>query len=76
MERIPVIMINRDLSHLPRFNLPEGFFVRAFTHEDDAVWAKVESAAGEFKTTGEALRHFHEEFGNHLQELRHRCIFV
>lgn len=73
---IELFMHRPSLTGIPDFPLPEGYAIRSFRCGDEAHWARIECAAGEFKTEEAALRHFRKEFGDHPAEMERRCLFV
>ena len=76
MQEIPVCMIRRDLDNLPECPLPDGYHFRTFRAGNNTLWAEVHTDAGQFKDLEAALKCFEKEFGQHLQELESRNIFV
>ncbi|MDH7571644.1 MAG: GNAT family N-acetyltransferase, partial [Armatimonadota bacterium] len=76
MERISVIMIRENLENLPRYGLPPGYGLRTYRLGDEAHWAEIETAAGEFASTERALAQFSKEFLPFPQELASRCFFL
>ncbi|MEB8067925.1 hypothetical protein [Mammaliicoccus fleurettii] len=76
MERIKLKMFRNNLENFPQFELPEGYTIRMFRQGDEHNWAKVETAAGEFKDTDEALKRFNKEFGSNIEEMKYRCLFI
>jgi ribosomal protein S18 acetylase RimI-like enzyme len=76
MERISLVMVRPDLWDLPRFDLPEGYWIRTFRIGDEWSWARIEAAAAEFDRPGRARDHFAREFGDHLTEVSRRCHFL
>lgn len=76
MERIKLKMFRNNLENFPQFELPEGYTIRMFRQGDEHNWAKVETAAGEFKDTDEALKRFNKEFGTNIEEMKYRCLFI
>jgi len=73
---VELVMVLDDLSGLPRFALPSAYSYRGFRRGDEELWARIETSAGEFASTEEAIQLFRREFGEHQPELRDRCIFV
>ena len=69
-------MLNNDLSKIPKYKLPQGFSVKTYRSGDENEWARIEHAAGEFKTRAEGLEHFNVEFGPFLSEFHERCFFI
>ncbi len=76
MKYIPLTMIRSDTENIPLFDLPEGYSIRNFKKGDQHTWAEIETAAGEFKTTDEALQRFNEEFGPYIKEFEQRSLFL
>jgi GNAT superfamily N-acetyltransferase len=76
MKPVKLVMVREDLSELPRYDLPPGFSCRAFRPGDAALWARIETSAGEFAAVDQGIGHFHKEFGEHQRELCERCIFI
>jgi len=73
---IPLTMQCPNLLEIPDAPLPAGYEVRTFRRGDETAWARIECAAGEFKTEEEALQHFRKEFGEHLAGMEERCLFI
>jgi len=73
---IPLTMIRKDLDNLPSFSCPDGFALRYFRPGEQHHWARIEHLADEFPDEGQALYHFEEEFGNHLESMAERCFFL
>jgi len=76
VEKIDLVMVKDNLTSLSRYDLPAGFFYRMFQEGDDAIWAEIETSAGEFASDDLAIQHFRKEFGKFHQELYNRCVFV
>lgn len=73
---IELIMVRPNLLHIPNALLPERYSIRTFRPGDEKHWANIEHAAGEFKTPEAALHRFRDEFGDHIDEMEKRCLFV
>lgn len=73
---IPLVMSHGCLLHTPDAGLPEGYSLRLFRPGDEAYWAEIVTAAGEFDTAEEALDYFHSHFGPHYDALADRCLFL
>jgi GNAT superfamily N-acetyltransferase len=73
---IRLTMFRPDLLNIPEAALPEGYSIRHFQPGDEAHWAYIEQAAGEFKTTEAAREHFEREFGSDIAAMRQRCLFL
>ncbi|PYI55951.1 GNAT family N-acetyltransferase [Paenibacillus flagellatus] len=69
-------MIRPHFRDIPQPAWPDGYAIRRFRAGDERHWARIEQAAGEFKTTDDALRRFRDEFGPHVAEMERRCLFV
>ncbi len=76
MEYFPLAMYRENLDNIPEYNLPEGFNLRLFEDNDEMNWAQIETAVGEFSDINKALDRFKNEFSNHLEEMKKRCIFL
>lgn len=76
MKKIRVAMTRKDLKNIPEYALPEGFTLRLFQAGDEAEWARVETAAGEFDNEEQALERFEREFFPYLDEFSKRCLFI
>ena len=68
--------MRKDLADIPEYALSEGFRVRLFQEGEQAEWARVETAAGEFVSEAKAIERFKREFGPHLEEFAKRCVFL
>jgi len=69
-------MVRPKILDIPEAALPGGFSIRTYRTGDEEHWARIEQAAGEFKSTEAALRRFREEFGEYTDEMERRCLFV
>lgn len=69
-------MTRTDLNNIPKHSLPEGFTLRLFQAGEQAEWARVETAAGEFENEEKAMERFNQEFAAHLDEFAKRCLFL
>ena len=50
------------LDRLPEYSLPEGYEWRFFAPGDEAHWTRIETSAGEFKNTDDALKGFRKYY--------------
>lgn len=73
---IPLVMVRHDLEGIPELPVPAGYRIRTFVPGDEAAWARVETAAGEFTGEAQALDRFTSEFGPHLAEMEERCLLL
>lgn len=69
-------MLRPNLLAVPDAPLPAGYALRTYRDGDEEHWARIEHAAGEFKSPVDALRRFREEFGPHTAEMERRCLFL
>ncbi len=76
LKYIELTMIRNDTKNIPQFELPEGFSIRHFRESDLQLWADIETAAGEFKTTDEALQQLQTEFIPYIKEFEQRSLFL
>lgn len=76
MKRLRLKMVRNDLADIPNYSLPEGFTFRLFEKGDENIWARIETSVGEFESEEAALERFRTEFGNHLEEMAERCLFI
>lgn len=76
MDDTPVLMVRDNLEDLPSHTLPPGYRVRKFRKGEARLWAQVEAAAGEFESAEAALARFIHEFGDRLDEMEDRCLFL
>ena len=76
MQDIPITMIHHDISLIPSFKLPRGYTTRNFTDSDQAIWAAIETAAGEFDTIENALERFDKEFSPYIDKFTQRSLFL
>lgn len=76
MERIKLKMLRDNMENIPQYELPEGFTIRKFRDGDEHNWAKIETSAKEFSDIEKALKRFDKEFGNNIEEIRNRCLFI
>jgi len=75
-EVIRVTMTRPDLDAIPAHAFSGGYGCRLFRPGDEAAWAEIESAAGEFASEGAAREHFAREFGPFEDDLMHRCLLL
>ncbi|MEF3304934.1 GNAT family N-acetyltransferase [Paenibacillus sp. GYB003] len=73
---VELFMRRPNLLQIPDAPLPDGYSIRSFAAGEDAHWARIEHAAGEFKTEDDALRHFRNEFGGKPEQMEKRCLFL
>lgn len=76
MKRIRLAMIRENMQDIPQYTLPEGFEMRLFEKGDEHHWANNETRVDEFTDEKAALAHFSKEFGNHIEEMTERCLFI
>jgi ribosomal protein S18 acetylase RimI-like enzyme len=69
-------MVRPNMLDIPEEALPAGCSIRAYRTGDEAHWARIEQAAGEFKSAEAALKRFRDEFGEYAAEMEKRCLFV
>lgn len=74
--RLPLIMVRETLLDLPAPVRPAGFSHRLYRIGDRSVWARIETAAGEFPDTDAALRQFAQEFEPSQTDMEDRCFFA
>lgn len=76
MKRLRLKMKRDHVQNIPEYELPEGFTIRFFEKGDEQEWARIETCVDEFETEATALERFTTEFGNHLDEMTERCLFI
>ncbi len=76
MKRLRLKMIRNDLENIPEHTLPEGYLFRFFEKGDEQTWARIETLVDEFDSEEAALERFSAEFGEHLEEMTKRCLFI
>jgi GNAT superfamily N-acetyltransferase len=76
LPNVPIVMARHDLEDIGEVPVPAGYRIRTFRPGDEAVWARVENAVGEFRDEARALEQFAGEFGPHVDEMRERCLFL
>ena len=76
MERIKLQMIRTTSNDIPKYELPEGFVFRMFRDGDQKLWADIETRVDEFETEDDALKRFYSEFGDSIDEMEERCVFI
>lgn len=69
-------MVRSNLTDIPEYVLPEGFYLRLFQEGEQTEWARIETAVGEFESETKAMERFNQEFGEHLEEFTKRCVFL
>src|SRR5699024_7798028 len=77
MRETPIYMIH-DLMDLPNVPLPKGYRFRKFdfTRNDEALWATIVTATGEFASESEARQRFEDEFQPYPHETAERILFL
>lgn len=73
---VELFMYRPHLRDWPDAALPPCYAIRPFRAGEEADWARIEHAVGEFATPELARRHFDEEFGGGIAEMEERCLFV
>lgn len=76
MKRIRLAMIREHMNDIPQYNLPEGFEIRLFEKGDEKHWSRVETKVDEFESEQAAGKHFTKEFGDHIDDMTERCLFI
>ena len=69
-------MIRENLLDIPQYTLPKEFKIRLFEKGDELHWANIETKVDEFKDEKAALERFKNEFGEHIDEMVKRCLFI
>ena len=64
------------LADVPDTPPPEGFSIRTYRPGEEAAWAAIETAAGEFSDPADALRAFEVHFGADRALLPERMFFA
>lgn len=75
MKSIPLYMYTL-LKTIPESPVPAGVQFRLFQEGDEANWARINVATGEFLDTDVALNRFEREFTPHLAEVKKRMLFL
>lgn len=70
-----VIMVKRDMTTYPRYEMPEGFFIRSYREGDEKEWAEIALQQFDFESFEKSLELFHENFDEH-PEWMDRCLFA
>lgn len=78
LKYVDLYMIYKDLSKLPQKELPQGFSFRLFngSKADIESWCEIEVSSGDIKSLEEAVAAFNKYYGDHLEELKERCVFI
>jgi len=76
MQHIKLQMIRKNLNDIPKHELPAGYSFKLFEPGDEQLWANIETRVDEFKTETDALERFGREFGDRLDEMGDRCLFL
>lgn len=76
MKRLRLKMVRDHTEDIPDFSLPSGFRFRFFEKGDEQTWARIETLVDEFENEAAALERFNAEFGEHLEEMAERCLFI
>jgi len=71
-----LFMLKHAATQLPKWSLPTGFSYSGYTEGAELDWAAIETSAGEFPTTVEALEHFAKEFSPFARLLPQRMLFI
>ncbi|KKK33877.1 hypothetical protein WN59_09700 [Salinicoccus sediminis] len=76
MKHIKLQMIRENLEDIPGHGLPDGYSFKMFEPGDEKLWANIETQVDEFDSEAAALERFRREFGEHIDEMGHRCLFL
>ncbi len=73
----PLTMIKADTKSYPRYSLPDGYEFLFYQKGDEARWAEIEVAVGQFEDMEKGLLHFNRQFidGQNLKP-EERMLFV
>lgn len=73
-----ILMFLSSVQSSPTYNLPTGFSIRMFDHDnnDHLTWAEIEVAAGEFSDVQNALEKFSSWTQELPDEISKRCLFL
>jgi GNAT superfamily N-acetyltransferase len=71
-----VIMVLESTEKIRGYPLPAGYRFCMYKRGDERYWAEIETAVGEFDSVQSALARFTSEFGEKLDEMEKRCLFV
>lgn len=70
-----VIMIKRDMTSYPRYEMPEGFFIRSYQEGDEKAWADIALEQFILENYDEAMNLYHTVFDEH-PEWMDQCLFA
>lgn len=70
-----VIMVKRDMTEYPRFELPEGFFIRSYQAGDEKAWADIALEQFDLENFDAAMKLFHDVFDEN-PALMDCCLFA
>lgn len=73
---IHVMMVRENLDNLPYYPVPDGYSIRRYQRGEKAVWAEINSSAGNIPTYEAAIKQFENEFAAKENEMEDRCFFV
>ena len=75
--KILMVMDGQKAAAVPEPALPEGYKFRFFSGEEDiAHWCRIETSVLEFDSEADARKSFESEFGDDVEQLKKRCIFI
>lgn len=70
------LMLERDLTNLPHFPLPDGYRYVFFQPGDRDQWIDIEKSAKEFTSYEQGLESWNRYYGGKEDELTRRMIFI
>ena len=70
-----VIMVKRDMANYPRYEMPEGFFIRSYQEGDEKAWVEIALEQFDLETEEKAMELYHDVFDSH-PEWMDRSLFA
>ena len=70
------LLLERDLEHIPRIELPEGYRFVFYQQGDRDAWIDIEKSAKEFSSYEQGLISWDKYYENRQEELPVRMVFV
>ncbi len=70
-----VIMVKRNMTDYPRYELPEGFFIRSYREGDEKAWADIALEQFDLESEEAAMNLYHTVFDEH-PEWMDCCLFA
>ncbi len=73
---VGVIMVKKDTSNYPRYELPEGYVFSGYKKGFEKQWAKIQYELEQTETLEAAEKIWEKEYSSYPELLEQKCIFV